>query len=333
MAKNTSTSKAKTKTSKKPATAARSAAKSTTRKVAAKEVKTAKSVAQAAQTTKPNTSKVTIKKARRGLRVRVPRVSLNRGNVVTGSQLRKFNLISAVLLAVLATLAGAFMKLDSYAVTVGHSTKDVLRSAETTAFVPAQSVLFDLRVVWAVAGILAIAAVVAVLRATKLRAYERRSLDAGVMPWRWVDLGLSGALMLEVVALLSGMQELQSLKMLGILVGVAAVLAWFAERANAARVSSKAQFVAAALVGLVPFLIVAGYLFWTEVFGLVRLPWYVYAAYAALLVGYGLIARNTVRLLKGKVDNYLTAERTYARLGLLTKVAFAVILIAGLLDR
>lgn len=333
MAKNTSTSKAKTKTSKKPATAARTSAKTSTKNVSAKEVKTTRPAAKSVEASKPSVSKVTITKARRGLRVKVPRVSLGRASAVTSAQLRKMNLLSAVALAVLAAIAGAFMKLNSYSVTVGHVTKDALRSAQNTAFAPAQSAVFDVRIVWLVAGILALAAVIAVLRATKLRAYERRSLDAKVMPWRWLDLGLTGALMLELVALLSGMQELQSLKMLGILVGAAAVLAWFAERSNAARVSSKAQFIAAALVGIVPFLIVAGYLFWTEVFGMVRLPWYVYAAYVALLAGYGLIARNTVRLLKGKIDNYLTAERTYARLGLVTKVAFAVILIVGLLDR
>jgi uncharacterized membrane protein YuzA (DUF378 family) len=328
MAKNTSTSKAKTKTSKKPAAAVRATAKNSTNKIV-KEVKSTKPV----ESSKPTASKVTITKARRGLRVKVPRVSLGRASAVTGVQLRKFNLLSAVTLAVLAAVAGAFMKLDSYTVSVGHVTKDALRSAQNTVFAPAQSAVFDVRIVWLVAGILALASVIAVLRATKLRAYERRSLDAKVMPWRWLDLGLTGALMLELVALLSGMQVMQSLKMLGILVGVAAVLAWFAERAHAARVSSKAQFVAAAVVGVVPFLIVAGYLFWTEVFGMVRLPWYVYAAYAVLLVGYGLIARNTMRLLKGKIDNYLTAERSYARLGLLTKVAFAVVLIVGLLDR
>lgn len=332
MAKNTSTSKAKTKTSKKPAAAARTTAKNSSNKIV-KEVKSTKFAAKTVEPSKPTASKVTITKARRGLRVKMPGVSLGRASTVTGVQLRKFNLISAVTLAVLAAVAGAFMKLDSYTVTVGHVTKDALRSAQNTAFAPAQSAVFDVRIVWLVAGILALAAVLAVLRATKLRAYERRSLDAKVMPWRWLDLGLSGALMLELVALLSGMQELQSLKMLGILVGAAAVLAWFAERANAARVSSKAQFVAAALVGVVPFLIVASFLFWTEVFGMVRLPWYVYGSYVVLLAGYGLIARTTMRLLKGKVDNYLAAERSYARLGLLTKVAFAVVLIVGLLDR
>ncbi len=222
------------------------------------------------------------------------------------------------------------MKMDSYALGVEHVTKDVLRSVSDTVFVPAQTLVWDVRAVWVVAGIMAIAAIMTLLRATKLRAYERRALDSGIGSWRWIELSLTGALMVALVALMSGINSLYMLGLLGGFVGVAGAFAWMAERANAARVSSKPHAIFALLAGIVPFVVLADSFVVTGVYGMIRMPWYVYAAFATLLIGYGLMARVLVRVLKGRVANALTAERMYARLGLLTKLVFAVVLIVGL---
>ena len=324
MAKNTTSTKDKTKTSKRTSAAAKTAADKTVKKTVKAPVAKKTDVPAKKATVVTTDSKATEA-------VKRPRVSISRA-ATTSAGLRKFNLFAAVVLAAAAGAAGSLMKLDSYTLGVGHATKDALLSVDRTVFAPAQTSMFDLRVVWVLAGIMAIAALLALLRATKLRAYERRGLDKGVMTWRWIDLGITGALMLELVALLSGMNDLASLNMVGLFVGLAAVLAWMAERANAAKSSSKAEFVVASIAGLIPFLAVAGYLLDTSFYGMIRLPWFIYAAYATLLIGYGLIARQLALVLKGKATVYLTAERNYARLGLLTKVAFAVIIIVGLMQ-
>ena len=154
-----------------------------------------------------------------------------------------------------------------------------------------------------------------------------------MQPYRWFDLGITGALIMEVVALLSGVNDLMVLKMVGGAVFVTGMLGLIAERQNNS--TSKpvwSAYLTSLFSGVLPWFLIASYAVGTVVYGSVRAPWYVYAVYAAFAGGWLLIAANEHKQYRkvGAWANYMVVERNYVVLSLLTKVAFAAILIAGL---
>jgi hypothetical protein len=163
---------------------------------------------------------------------------------------------------------------------------------------------------------------------------ERRALDRTISPWRWIDAAITGALIMATVGFLSGMQEVVTLALLGALVASSAVFAWVAERenANANRVV-RGSFMASFVTGVLALLALNSYAMATIVYGLIRSPWYVYALYVVVVLAGLALAWNQVRQYRraGKWGNYLFVERNYILINFVTKFAFAVILIVGLM--
>jgi hypothetical protein len=302
----TTKSKAKTKTSKKPASRARTAAAKTTRATKSTKV-TKKPTVKAASTSKGKTSVLTVR------------------------TLRRLNLIKALVFAALAVAAGLLMTSASYALTVGYQAKDELVSLTEgkTAFVHGSQNLMDIEVRWIVVGIMALAAVFSLLAATRMRAKFENSLITGVSSMRWVGWGITSALMVEATALLSGVSDVKVLKLVGGLMLVTCALAWVAEKRNKqAGRPVRSEFVISLVTGILPWLLILGYAVSTWVWGLVRYPWYVYALYVVLLGGFTLLATNQYKRIQGWT-NTLVLERNYLLIGLVTKAAFAVVLILG----
>ncbi|MDB5185722.1 MAG: conserved hypothetical rane protein [Candidatus Saccharibacteria bacterium] len=250
------------------------------------------------------------------------------------TQLRRLYAASAGLFAVLAVAAGAMMNTNNYPVTIGHLSKDELASKTSTVFAHADWALFDLEVRWVLVGLLVLSAVVPVLYLTKWAARYQRGMKDRTLTWRWVDLAVTGALMSVVVAVLSGVQDLFVLVVIAGVVAAAVVLATLAERQNTnAKKLSWATYKTGLVLAALPTLLVASYAIATWVYGLVRYPWYVYALYAVLAIGAVLWALNQRRAIKavGAWKDYSYVERNYAVISLVTKVAFAVVLIVGLM--
>jgi hypothetical protein len=305
------TPKAKTKTSK--STSRTAAAK--TRASRATTAKKAPAQAKKAEAVKPAKT--------------VKAVSI-KGKVVTIAKLHSLHLMSAGLFVLLALAAGFVMNNTSYQLTIGHLAKDDLASTSNTVFAPAWQAIWDVQLRWLVVGILALSAVPQLLYMGKLRnRYDGFVQNTRLQPMRWFDLGVTFALMTEVAALLSGVHDMTVLKLMGGTVLVSFMLSLIAERQNSKsdRMVSSA-FVTSLLAGILPWLLIATYAVFTVVYGAVRSPWYVYATYAALLVGWLLLVRNQ-RFQYKKANDYLVVERNYLVINLLTKAAFAVILIAG----
>ncbi len=286
-----SKSKAKPKTSKKPAT---KSAKSTTKSTAVKV------------TPKSKTSKV----------------SLN--------LLYKLNLTSAVLGIVIAVAAVFLMSSARFQLFVGHLTDNAIESTEGTVFVPAIHTIYSLELKWLVALILLVSVVVPLLAATKKRKTYEDSVSKKVVPSRWIDMAIVSALMLEVIAILTGVQDVMVLKLIVGLMIVTNILGWFSEKHQAAKAGTgRGVYVLSLFTGSLPWLIIASYAFSTVVWGMVRSPWYVYALYATTLLaftGYGL---NGLRRLKAQQE-YTVTERNYQVLSIFAKTAFALVLIVGL---
>lgn len=316
MATRNTTSKAKTKIhpavrrtagqAKKISTKSRSASAKTTR--ATKSTKVTKSTKITKSTKK---TKVT---------------------VVTFATLRKMHLIKAAVATALAVTAGFLMNSSSYAANIGYQAKDELLSLTTgkTAFVHASQSLFDIQIRWIVVTILAISAIASLLVATRKKIQYEKALTNKVVPARWISTGIIFALMVEVIALLSGVNDIATLKLLAGLVLVTCVLGWVSEkRLKQSGRPVWSEFVISVITGALPWLLIGSYAVSTWMYGLIRYPWFVYALFASTLIGATLLAINQYKYISGW-KNYLIVERNYLLIGTATQVAFAAILILGL---
>jgi hypothetical protein len=225
------------------------------------------------------------------------------------------------------------MKASTYEVTIGHLTNDVLASKTDTVFVAAQHVLFDVDVRWVLVGVLALSAVFSLVRATRLRALEATAVERRLSPVRWIDYAITYALLAEVVALMSGMQDIVTLKLLAGLTALSFILNWVAERENiGANRVVKIGYILSVVSGVLVVLAVAAYALATPIWGMVRSPWYVYALYGVLGAAFVLGSLNQLygfRRFKSWA-NYLVVDRNSTVLNLLTKAGFAIVLIVGL---
>jgi hypothetical protein len=244
-------------------------------------------------------------------------------------------MMSAGLFVLLALAAGLLMKNTSLQVTIGHLADDTLASVDGTVFASAVRSLFDVELRWLVAGILLLSALFPILYLTKLGGkYVAYLQKTRMQPFRWIDYGITFGLMISAVALLSGVHDVMMLKLVADMVFISFLLSFIAERQNnSAGRAVKSAFGLSLFAGLVPWVVIGGYAVATYVYGLVRYPWYVYALYAVLLLGWLLLVRNQYKQYKhydNRQQNYLAVERNYVTTNLLTKLAFAIILIAGL---
>jgi len=312
--------------------------KSTTKKPAAKPVKNTKSTAKqarpktstasaktkstksakAVKPTKDNkaTTAVKVKKAKKQL-------SLN--------SLRKLQLAKAFILTALAVTAGFVMTSASYALTIGYMAKDELISVTDgkTAFVSGSQSILDIQVKWLLVAILGISALMALLTATKMRKKYEAQINGHVSSMRWVAAAITTALIVESVALLSGVSDMFVLKLVGGLIVVTSILAWTVEkRLKQAGRPVWTEYVASLITGTMPWILIGSYAVATWVYGLVRYPWFVYALMLTTVVSCSLIAVNQYKHLMGW-KNYLVIERNYQYILFASQVAFAVILILG----
>lgn len=253
------------------------------------------------------------------------------GKKITTSLLTKLNVLSAVVSLGLATAAGLVMNSKSYELTNGLLTKDELASKTTEVLVPAVHHVYDVELRWALVTILVLSAILPILLLTVYKARYAAAIKDKVNLLRWVDMAVISALMVEVVALLSGASDIFTLKLIAGLMVVTSLLCYAAEKRN--KQANRPVWTEAALsivTGTLPVILIAGYAISTFIHGNVQSPWYVYSLYGVLALsfaGNGMMLVNTVRR---KITDYEVIERNYLSLGILVRVAFAAVLIAGL---
>ena len=118
-------------------------------------------------------------------------------------QLERLYTWSAVGYVGLAILAVLLMANATFPVSIGHLAKDVLASQKSAVLVPGARLVLDLPIKWLVFATLLLSTILPVLYLTRLKKQYEKAVKQRVMPWRWVDLGVTSALMMGVVALLS----------------------------------------------------------------------------------------------------------------------------------
>ncbi len=322
-------SKAKTKTATAKSSKVTKATKATAKRSSAARTSAAKTTKKV--TKKPAEKTVEIRQASSTKQTKTTGASWR---VATLARLRSLHLISAGLFLVLAVAAGMLMSDASQQVTIGHLTRDALASTETTVFTPAVYALYDVEIRWVVVALMVLSAVLPLLYLTKLQTrYQAYIQKTRMLPFRWVEAGIIGALMTEVVAVLYGITDLVALKLIGGTVLIAALLAMVAERQNdKASQPIRSAHLTGVLAGLLPLAVIGMSGAATYMYGLIRSPWYVYAAYTVLVVSFALVTTNQWKFItrNAKVADSVTAERNYLVITALTRAAFAVVLIVGL---
>lgn len=318
MAKSTTTTKAKTNTTKK-----KTAVKSATKTTKATTSKSKKPVAKAAAKTTSSAKTTKATKSATASKAASTRLSL----------FKRPQILIAGLYAALAVAAGLLMNTASAQVLLGHLAKDELASRAGTVLAPAATSLYEVEFRWLLVALLVAAAVIAVLRGTRYKALEDAGIKARVQPLRWVEFAVTGAIAFEIAALLNGLQDAMALKLSMLSIVLAALLAWLFERENAATGKpTKSIYVASALAAALPVVALLVTMYGTYVYGMERSPWYAYAA--AAVVSLGLLVtvrsvRNAFKTHNGAHD-YVFVDRNYNRISVVTKVALAVVLIVGL---
>lgn len=218
-------------------------------------------------------------------------------------------------------------------VTITYITKDALVSESQTVFVTGLRNWFDAPIGYMAALALLVPSLSAVYRLTKGQEEYAKQVTKGSDNLKWLELGVSSALIIEVVALLAGVSDPLALKVSAGLLVITCALGWLADRQNQnLKKSEWSVYAISILSGALPWIFVVGTLAFTHVYGVVRLPWYSYALAGAVLVGSAGYAINQMLNIR-RYDQWKQpsfVERNYLLIDIATKVAFAAILIIGL---
>lgn len=298
----------------------------------------AKSKTSKAKSTKSSSAKVTKKTTSTKVTKPVAKAATKSSSTARGAMtlLQKIYALSIAVYAAIAVAAFYLMDKTSYPLSVGYWAKDSLASNSKTVFAPASQSIFDIQARYLVMALAIVSLVGPLLYLTRLKNYHVRALKNKVLQSRWVDMAVAVAIMAETVAIVSGVLDIATLKVVGGLMVVTCVLGWMAEKRTAeAGKPATAKYYLSMVTGLLPWVLIAFYAVSTVVYGGVRTSWFVYALYAVMLVGAGVIGTHQLKSLKseGGMKDYEAVERRYAILGLVTRTAFSVVLIVGLMAK
>ncbi len=232
------------------------------------------------------------------------------------ANLRSWNLGLTVLhlaqAAVILVLAGGF------AITVTSS----LPAGPPGTAVPAPTPIFDVRIGWAVALFLGLAALDHLLTATVARGTYEHDLKAGINRFRWVEYSVSATLMIILISFYSGITGINTV--IGIAgANVAMILfGWLQEVMNppGRTTTTMLPFWFGTLVGLAPWLSIA--------YNIARaqdIPGFVYGiilSQVILFFSFGLNQWLQYRTI-GRWADYAYGEKTYLVLSLVAKSLLA----------
>ncbi len=232
------------------------------------------------------------------------------------ANLRRWNVALTVLhvgqAVAVAVLAGSF------AITVTSN----FPQGPPGSTAPAPEALFEVRIGWAVAAFLALAAVDHLLTATVLRGVYERDLGRGINRFRWVEYSISATLMVILIGFYSGLTGISTvIAVAG--ANIAMILfGWLQERMNppGRDRTTMLPFWFGTVVGLAPWVAIA-----VNIVGSATVPGFVYGivvVQAVLFFSFGLNQYLQYRKV-GRWADYATGEKTYLVLSLVAKSLLA----------
>jgi hypothetical protein len=207
--------------------------------------------------------------------------------------------------------------------------------AASETLVPAERLLVDLPIGPAVALFFFLSAAAHALLAWPARGWYERKLGEHIQPARWIEYALSSSVMIVVIAVLSGIQEIGTLVAIFGINAAMNLFGWSMESANQGREKTQwNHYVFGVIAGIVPWIVI-GIALWsasTEP-GAAAVPTFVYVIFISLFLSFNVFA-ITMILQYGKVGrwrDYIVGEKTYMFLSLFAKTLLAWQVFAGTL--
>ncbi len=182
--------------------------------------------------------------------------------------------------------------------------------------------LFDLRFAWAIAAFFALSAVAHLAIAGPAWPAYQAQLANQRNPYRWLEYSLSASVMIVLIAMLVGIDDVGALVAL---IGVNASMigfGWLQERDEPPG-GSLGPFWLGCLAGIVPWAAIAVYLAGPGAD--LHPPAFVYAIFASLFAAFNCFAVNQWLQYRrvGRWREYLVGERVYVTLSLAAKTLLA----------
>jgi hypothetical protein len=181
---------------------------------------------------------------------------------------------------------------------------------------------FDLNFAWAIAAFFGLSALAHFSVAGPRWASYQAQLGKGRNPYRWLEYSLSASIMIVLIAMLVGINDIAALTAL---IGVNASMigfGWMQERYEEPG-ASLGPFWIGCLAGIVPWVAISIYLIGPGADQ--HAPGFVYGIFFSLFILFNCFAVNQWLQYKqlGKWKDYLTGERAYITLSLIAKSLLA----------
>lgn len=212
-------------------------------------------------------------------------------------------------------VTSSYLTIDSLASKAGHP-----------VLVAASRHSFDINLAYLVAAFFVISALAHLIIATVYRKQYEADLKRGVNKARWIEYALSASLMMVGIGLLAGVQDAASLAMIFALIAIMNLLGLVMEVHNQTTAGTNwLSYWLGCLAGIGPWLVIAGYLAATNIYGSGRIPTFVYWIFGSMFVLFCSFAVNMYLQYraKGRWADYLYGERVYMILSLVAKSVLA----------
>jgi hypothetical protein len=281
---------------------------------------------------KKGTKKSESKKAEATLSVDAVKQATKRKELTPLERIKALNSFSAIVYLALAVAVVAVMASVSAKIGLSIKAPDMLANSGVDPLVPASETLFDVQLRYFLAAILVVAAVGSALLSTKLRKAYEDGVNKSASAVRWVILGLTAGLTLEFVSLIAGINDVMTLKLVGGLIVITALLGWISDKDNGVKGGKWLAFVCALIAGTLAWLPLLGSLFGTSVYGDARFGWHVYALAGVVFLSSMLIAYTQYKAIRrtATATTYVAREEKYLKIDLVTKIAVVLIVLTAL---
>jgi len=248
-------------------------------------------------------------------------------------KLNSWNLILAATYAAQAIVILVVSNTRSLPVTTSYLAADPLASqaAGHQVLAAASHHIFDINLIYLVVAILFIAAIAHALVATTYSVKYEVDIQKGINKARWIESAFSASLMLVVIALLVGVNDLASLIMLFGLTAIMNLAGLIVEIYNHGKRNRYwLTNVISGIAGIVPWLVIAIYITSSGIYGN-RLPAFVYWVVGSIFILFLGTSANMIlqQRHQGKWSDYLYGERLFMILSLVAKTALAWQVFAG----
>jgi len=244
--------------------------------------------------------------------------------------LRRFNAV----MGVLHLVQGAFMWVVSNDTTYPILTNFLKFDTATLSLVPNPKTVYELPFGPAIAIFLLLSAVAHLALATFGYKWYVKNLKLGMNPARFYEYALSSSLMVALIGMLVGVQDLGALILM---FGINATMNMFGIMMELHNQHTKrtnwTSFIYGIFAGIVPWIVIFTYFYGSLSSGDAKPPAFVYAIIPTIFVFFNIFAVNMFLQYKkvGPWKNYLFGERVYIILSLAAKTALAWQIWAGTL--